>query len=179
MRKWAMLAMAVACGGQITTVDGNENTSTLTPTDQNQLCNDVYAYVRSNFSSSDAIKLECGFSTSSQANCQQTYNDCLAQASSNVDAGALFSGTPDCTSFDQEVAKCNTTVSEYTKCVQEEMSIVKNLEGQMPLCGQAAIEAADITALQGLSSDCVQMLTSCNVPVSTGGTITVDAGTTD
>ena len=48
MRKWIIVAVAAACGGQITTVNGNENTATLSPTDQNQLCNDVYNYIRNN-----------------------------------------------------------------------------------------------------------------------------------
>ena len=180
MRKWIAIAVVAACGGQITTVDGSKNTQTLSPTDQNQLCNDVYNYVKSNFSTNDGMKLGCGFSSATQPNCQQAYNNCLAQ-SATVDAGAILNGPPDCTGFNQAVAQCNTTVAEYTKCVEQEMNIIKNLEGQMPICGQAALEAADINALQSLSSDCVQLLTSCQLTFSPtpGGTVTVtvDAGT--
>ena len=128
---------------------------------------------------SDAVKLSCGFQSATQANCQQAYNSCIAQETGLFDGGAI-TGTPDCTGFNQAVAQCNTTVAEYSKCVQEELDAVKNIEGQMPVCGQAALEAADINAIQGLSSDCVQLLTSCQLTFSPSTSVhvgTSDAGT--
>lgn len=178
MRIGTVLVVLAACGGSITTVDGSKNTANLTQTDQNQLCNDVYDYVTANFNSSDAIKFACGSEAANQPNCQQAYNTCIAQ-SSTVDAGAITKGPLDCTAFNQAVAQCNTTVAEYTKCVQQELSAMKSIESQMPLCGQAALEAADLNAFSSLSSDCVTLLTSCQLtfgPSGSSGT-SFDAGT--
>ncbi len=184
MRKSIFLvcAIGVACGGSVTSVDGNKNTSTLTPTDQNQLCNDVYNYMKSSLSSTDLARLECGFSGSSTPNndptaCQNAFNTCVAQASPNMN---WPTGTIDCTNFDQQVAKCNTTVAEYTKCLTEEVAMIKSMESQMPFCSQAQAESAALQAYGNLSSDCLQMMNTCQFPISSsssGGGPAPDAGT--
>jgi hypothetical protein len=158
-----LMLVAIACGGSVTSVDGSKSTGMLTPADQNQLCTDVYNYVVNNFSSGDAVKYECGSEAVDQANCQQAYATCIAQTPALPDAGIVM-GALDCTTFDQAVAQCNTTVSEYSKCLQQELSALKSIEGQMPLCGQGALEAAELSALSNnLSSDCIQLLTTCQL----------------
>jgi hypothetical protein len=66
-------------------------------------------------------------------------------------------------------ANCNTTVDEYTKCVKEELDYAKYLEGQMPICGgQSALQAAYLNGLSRLSSDCITLLTQCQLTFNPG-----------
>jgi len=157
-------ALIVACGGTMTTVDGNENTSTLPTSDKDQLCLDTYNYVRNAFSTEDLARLECGFSqTSSQdpAACNSAYQACLVNARANVQQ-IQWPLAPDCTNFNQSITACNTTVSQYTKCLQEEVNVVKVMEGDFPLCSQAAQQAAAIAAAGQLSQDCIALLDTCH-----------------
>jgi hypothetical protein len=156
---------AAACGGSVTTVDGNKNTSTLQPTDQDQLCLDTYNYVRNSFSTDDLAMMECGFTpqTTSQdpAACNSAYQACLTNARANVQQ-IQWPLAPDCTGFDQSIAACNTTVAEYSKCLQEEVSVVKTMEGYFPLCSQAAEQQAAIAGAAHLSQDCISLLQTCH-----------------
>ena len=89
----------IACGGTMTTVDGNENTSTLPATDKDQLCLDTYNYVRNALSTDDLAKLECGFNqTTSQdpSACDSAYQACLVNARANVQQ-IQWPLAPDCT----------------------------------------------------------------------------------
>src|SRR4051812_41551261 len=92
----------VACGGSVTTVEGDKNTSTLQPTDQDQLCLDTYNYVRNAFSTDDIAKLQCGFTgTTSQDPqlCASTYQTCLTNARANAQQ-IQWPLVPDCTNFE-------------------------------------------------------------------------------
>jgi len=180
MRSWlAFVCLAVACGGRVTTVDGNESTANLTPSDQDQLCLDTYNYIRTSFSNDDLAKLECGFNGATSqdpATCDTAYETCLTNARANVQQ-IQWPTTPDCTGFDQQVAACNTTVGEYTKCLQQELDLVKALEGDFPLCSQAAEQAAALSAAGKLSTDCIQLLDKCHVTFVPGATATtLDGG---
>jgi hypothetical protein len=180
MRSSLMLALvAIGCGGAVTTVDGNENTANLTPADQDQLCLDTYNYVRNAFSTDDLAKLECGFSqTQSQdpSACNSAYAACLTNARANVQQ-IQWPLAPDCTGFDQQVAACNTTVGQYSKCLQQELDVVKALEGSFPLCTQAAEQSAAIAAAGKLSQDCIALLNTCHPSFVPGKNATVaDAG---
>jgi hypothetical protein len=165
----AVIGVLAACGGSITSVDGSKNTATLSPTDQTQLCNDLYNYEKSNFSTTDELELVCGSEAANEANCQQAYQTCMSQTTLG-DAG--FGATPNCTTFDQQIAQCNTTVSEYTKCFQEELTVIKNIDSMMPLCGQNAFEIAYLNAIANMSSDCISLMQTCFGSTSSGG----DAG---
>jgi len=154
----------IACGGTMTTVDGNENTSTLPATDKDQLCLDTYNYVRTNFSTDDLAKLECGFTqTTSQdpSACESAYQACLTNAKANVQQ-IQWPLEPDCSGFDQSIASCNTTVSQYTKCLQEELDAVKAMEGSFPFCTQAAEQQAAFAAASHLTQDCITLLETCH-----------------
>jgi hypothetical protein len=176
---------SAACGGSITTVDGNANTGSLQPTQKQQLCSDVYTYVTNNFSVSDFAALTCGAEASSQKNCQQAYSSCLAKSPS---AGGIPVPTAptksDCAAFEQAVVLCHSTVAEFSNCVEEALNAVKILESQEPLCTTADYEAAGLMAVQSLSSDCVSLFTSCEsalVPgtgssVNVGGSSKLDGG---
>lgn len=168
MRRWifflcAVGATAAACGGSMTTVDGNKSTTTLTPDEQNQLCTDVYNYVKSSFSTSDMAAMACGFSgassTSDPSTCQSNYSACVAKETASMTG--ITNQPLDCTGFDAQVAQCNTTVAEYTKCLQQEVAAMKSLESQFPLCSQAAAQAAEINAMSQLTSDCLQLAQTC------------------
>lgn len=170
----------IACGGTMTTVDGNENTSTLPAADKDQLCLDTYNYVRNTFSTDDLAKLECGFTqTTSQdpSACDSAYQACLTNAKANVQQ-IQWPLSPDCTGFDQSIASCNTTVDEYTKCLREEVDAVKAMEGSFPFCTQAAEEQAALAAASHLSQDCLALMQTCHpafAPSQNGGG-SVDAG---
>jgi hypothetical protein len=171
------LGLLVACGGAVTSVDGNDPTASLSPTDQDQLCNDTYNYARQNLSPTDVAKISCGFQTEvdAGATCSQAFNTCVAQETNGI--GALPPGPPtaaECATFNQQVAACNTTVGEYTKCLVQELNAVKSLEGQMPLCTEAAMQIAELNALSQFSEDCVALLDSCQITfVPTGGSVSV------
>lgn len=171
----------IACGGSITSVDGNDTTNTLTPADQNQLCTDTYNYVRNAVSSGEIAKLECGFGGATLADggtgdCQQTYDTCVANASTNT---IPLPATPDCTAFDQAVASCNTTVATYTKCLQEEVDAMKSLESQFPLCTQAEEESASLAAYSKLTVDCIQLMQTCTITFAPGGGSSSSGGNGD
>jgi len=173
-------ALIVACGGTMTTVDGNENTSTLPTSDKDQLCLDTYNYVRNALSNDDLAKLQCGFTQTSSQDpqaCKSAYEACLVNARANVQQ-IQWPLAPDCTGFDQSIGQCNTTVSQYTKCLAEEIDAVKAMEGSFPFCSQAAEQQAAIAAATHLSQDCIALLDSCHptfVPSQSGGG-TADAG---
>ena len=180
MRSSLMLAfVAIGCGGAVTTVDGNENTANLTPDDQDQLCLDTYNYVRNAFSTDDLAKLECGFNqTQSQdpSACNSAYQACLTTARANVQQ-IQWPLAPDCSGFDQQVASCNTTVGEYSKCLQEEVDVMKAFEANFPFCTQAAEQSAAIAAAGKLTQDCITLLDKCHPSFVPGATATVaDAG---
>jgi hypothetical protein len=170
----------IASGGTMTTVDGNENTSTLGTADQDQLCLDTYNYVRNTFSTDDLAKLECGFQqtqTQDPSACDSAYQACLVNARANVQQ-IQWPLVPDCTGFDQSIAACNTTVSQYTKCLQEEVDAVKAMEGDFPFCTQAAEEQAALAAASHLSQDCIALLNTCHPAFapSQSGSDSADAG---
>jgi hypothetical protein len=167
---------AAACGGAVTTVDGSKSTGTLSPTDQNQLCDDTYNYILANFSQNDIAKLSCGFQGMNQPSCPQTYDTCVTTMTATEKP---LPAVPDCTGFNQGVAKCNTTVDEYTKCLKEELDAVKAMEASFPLCDQATAQVAEINALQHLTADCVQLMQTCQIAFapSTNKSGSADAGT--
>ncbi len=160
------LSLLAACGG-ITSVNGTESTATLSPTDQNQLCDDTYRYAQENLSPTDIAKIACG---SQEANadagtsCSEQFNACVAQEQSQIPPiPPTLPTAAECASFNQQVAACNTTVGEYTKCLQQELNAVKTLEGQMPFCSQAQEEVADLQALNQFSTDCIALLETCQI----------------
>ena len=179
--------IGVACGGSVTSVDGNKSTATLSPTDQNQLCTDVYNYVKASFSPTDIARMSCGFSfstsgTTDPTTCQSDFSACVQKETANTTNG--LNQPLDCTTFDQQVASCNTTVATYTKCLTEEVNAMKSLESQMPFCSQSAAEAADLNAMSQLSSDCLALANSCpglgfGGTTSSGGGATSDGGLPD
>ena len=152
----------VACGGSMTTVDGNDNTNSLSSTDQNQLCIDTYNYVKNNVSTDDVAKISCGFAGAEAdgGDCQSTYDTCVANAEKTA---TPLPAAPDCTAFDQSIAKCDTTVAEYTKCLQQEVDAMKSMESQFPFCSQAQEESAALQAYAKISSDCLQLMQTCTI----------------
>ncbi len=167
----------------MTSVSGSENTSSLSPTDQNQLCLDTYDYVKSSFSNDDIAKMECGFqgagTTTDPSTCSSTYQTCVTKAEQQLQTNNPLPATPDCTGFDQAIAQCNTTVAEYTKCLQQEIDAIKSLESSFPLCTQAEATSAEIAAAGKISTDCIQLMQTCKIsfaPSGTSGGGPVDAG---
>jgi hypothetical protein len=157
--------VVVACGGSVTSVDGNKNTSSLDPTDQNQLCIDTYNYIKSSISPADMAAMACGFagvsSTSDPTTCQSDYTTCVAQQTAAM--GTQMNQPVNCTGFDQTLAQCNTTVATYTKCLAQELDMMKSLEAQFPLCSAAAAQTAELAALNKLSGDCIALMQTCQM----------------
>ena len=172
-----LLLFAFACGGQVTSVDGNKDTSSLGSTDQNQLCLDTYNYVRTSLSNDDIAKMECGFEISQDpSTCASTYETCVTTAEAQLQ-GTTLPATPDCTGFDAAVAQCNTTVAEYTKCLQQEVDAMKSLESSFPLCTQADATSAELAAMNKLSQDCIQLMQTCQLTFAPGSGSGSNGGT--
>lgn len=160
--------LAMGCGGKVTSVDGNESTASLGPADQDQLCLDTYTYVRNALSTDDIAELQCGFAPSQDpSTCGSTYATCVSNAKANAQQ-INWPLVPDCTGFNASVAKCNTTVDEYTKCLKEELDAVKSIEGDFPICSQAAQEAAGVAALSKISTDCLALMQTCQISFAPG-----------
>ena len=165
----------------MTTVDGNESTSTLTPTDQDQLCVDTFNYVKANFTANDIAKMECGFTDSQSqdpSSCTTKYQTCLSAAQANLQQ-FQYPATPDCTGFDAAVAKCNTTVAEYTKCLQQEVDAMKAMESDFPLCTQADATNAELAALGKMSSDCITLMQTCSLTFAPSSSSSSSGGNLD
>jgi hypothetical protein len=164
-----LCAIGVACGGSVTSVDGNKSTATLTPADENQLCTDVYDYMKSSFSPADMARLACGFSSTTDTTtttCQNDFSACVTEQTATM--STAMNGAPDCTAFQQQVAACNTTVATYTKCLVQEIDAMKSLESQFPLCTPGAAQSAELQAMSKLSADCLALMQTCQV-VAVGG----------
>lgn len=165
----------VACGGSITSVDGSKNVPTLSSADANQLCNDTYQYFVSSFSSSDITKVGCGFEAGAQqdpSTCSSTYQTCLSSATTTT-----IPTTPDCSGFAAEVASCNTTVDTFTQCFKMEISVLKDLEGQMPLCAAGALEAAEIQEDSKFGATCLALSEAgCNFALGFGSSSSSSSG---
>ncbi len=179
-----VVGVVIACGGQVTSVDGSKNVGSLSSSDSNQLCNDTFNYFISNFSTSDILKITCGLegsevglqpdAGSSSSSCTQSYQTCLSQGTS-----VTIPTAPDCTGFAASVASCNTTVDTYSKCVKEEINALKQLEGQLPLCDPGALEQAELQADSQIDATCLaltQQGCNFNVGVSSSSSSSFDGG---
>jgi len=168
--------VSVGCGSSITSVDGDQKTNALAPADKAQLCTDTYNYVVNAFSVDDLAKLACGFQTTSStdaASCQSSFDKCVADATSQVTM--LPPTSPDCTSFNTSIAKCNTTVGQYTQCLAEAIDMAKALEDSAPFCSTAEITAASIGAIQNMSLECIQLLSTCTISFAPTASFSSDA----
>lgn len=166
----------VACGGKFTTVDGNKPVNNLGATDADQLCHDEYNYVVGSFSVDDFAKISCSSQVDS-TDCQSAFDTCVAQAKTN--ATWPPPGGPDCNAFNQALAQCNTTVSQYSECIQEEVNVLKSIESKVPFCTQGAEESAFLQAEGQVSTQCLDLLQKCPLQFSSSTASPIDAGTTD
>jgi len=181
-----VIGAGIACGGSVTSVDGSKNVASLSSSDSNQLCTDTYNYFVNNFSTNDILKFTCGLEAgevveqpdagaSASSTCSSTFQTCMSQGTTQT-----IPSTPDCSSFATSVASCNTTVSQYTKCFQEEISAAKNLEGQMPLCSAGTLEQAELQADAQLDAACLQLIENgCSFVVGFGSSSSSSGGNVD
>ncbi len=162
MRKIAcflVLALA-ACSTTVTTVDGNKQVNKLSPSDDEQLCKDIANYIESSFSGDDLAKIACGFSSSSGGSCQADFESCVSN--SHVSTTPIVNPS-DCAGFTASLKKCDTTVGEFTTCVQQMVDALGQLESQLPVCTQADEEKALVSLESSFSSDCLQLLDKCQI----------------
>lgn len=165
----AGVVVLVACGGKVTSVDGNKQTNQLAPSDQNQLCTDEYNYITGSFSTQDLARISCSSAFENGGDCQTAFNDCVAQAST-----VAVWPPPDCNAFAQALAQCNTTVSQYSDCIQQEVNVLKSIESKLPFCSQGDEEAAFIQAEGQVSAACLNLLQEC--PITFGGSSSSGGG---
>lgn len=178
VRNWLISAVLVACGGAVTTVDGNKDVSTLTPTDKDQLCKDVNSYVQTSISPTDFKKLICGslsYSTNA-AQCQTQFQTCMADPKRDV----TFSTTIDCNGFASTILKCNgVTVSQFSDCFKQYVDAIKAYSSHMPICDAAARQQAQLDILNHISNQCLQTLIKCSSTSTMPMPMPMDAGAPD
>jgi len=135
MRKIAcffVLTLA-ACSTTITTVDGNKQVKSLSPSDDEQLCQDIANYVESNLSSEDIARIACGFSSTSSGSCQSDFDKCVSNI--HITTTPIVNAS-DCSGFTASLKNCDATVSQYSTCIEEMVDALATLEPQFPLCSQ-------------------------------------------
>ncbi len=164
----AVLAIAIVgigCGSSgskgggnfSTTVPGNKPISSLTPSEQAQLCHDLDQWAQTSLQPSlcmtDAVlaaALGAAFDSSLsdaqiQMSCTQAYNQCLTSGQS-PDAGATSScqmGVSDPT--------CMATVSEISTCLNDDTAVLAQQTNALPSCG--ALTRASLNTAAGTNSD--------------------------
>lgn len=166
-RTAVVTGVLVACGGAITSVDGNKQVSTLGPTDQQQLCHDIVNYVETSISPTDMKKFICGISLSTSSDpaaCQSKFTTCMNDPNKNIS----YSTMVNCNGFSTTLLKCTgVTVSQFTNCYKQEIDIIKIYASKMPICDRAAAQAAALDAVKNISQECLQVFQKCSI--STGG----------
>jgi len=161
VRNWLISGVLVACGGAVTTVDGNKDVSTLNPMDKDQLCHDVANYVQTSISATDFKKFICGslsYSTDA-AQCQAQFQTCMADPKRDVS----FSTMIDCNGFSNTILKCQgVTVSQFSDCYKQYVDAIKSYSQKMPICDQQARINAQVDILNHISTQCLQTLIKCS-----------------
>jgi hypothetical protein len=160
-REWLITAILVACGGAVTSVDGNKDVSTLGPTDKDQLCHDVANYVQTSISPTDFKKFVCGATSFSNdpTTCQAEFQTCMADPKRDV----TFSSMIDCNGFAMTILKCQgVTVSQFSDCFKQYVDAIKTFASHMPICDPAAQLAAEKDLLNHISNQCLQTLSRCS-----------------
>ncbi|HVY48920.1 MAG TPA: hypothetical protein VHB21_23685 [Minicystis sp.] len=172
MRKlvWLVVVGVAACSPSVTSVDGNKNVKSLSPSDGKQLCEDVVTYISDNLSGDELAKVACGFSVTPGASCQSEFDKCVADA--NITAP--IAGTADCSSFEATLKNCDTTVEQYTTCIEQMVDAFGKLAGEVPLCTDQAQMQAFVGLASDISPDCLKVFQTCNV--SLGSTMTSSSG---
>ncbi|HEY1954297.1 MAG TPA: hypothetical protein VGH28_01765 [Polyangiaceae bacterium] len=174
----SLAAVIAACGGKFTAVDSNKPTNQLEPSDSNQLCHDEYDFILSSFSENDLVNLTCADAFDQGGDCHASFDACVSKAK----ATAVWPPAqgPDCNAFAQALAQCNTTVGQYSDCIQQEVNVLESVESKVPFCSQGDEESAFLQAEGQVSAACLTIFQKC--PLQFGGSSsssTVDAGLPD
>lgn len=174
-RNYILAAIFVACGGAISSVDGNKDVGTLSKTDQDQLCHDVVNYVETSISNNDFKKFICGVSSGSTdpITCQANFQKCMDDPKRDIN----YSTMVNCDSFSQFVVNCKgVTVSQFTDCYKQYTDLLKTYASKMPVCDATARQQLALDLTNKISTQCVQMLIKCANTSTSGMT---DAGVPD
>jgi hypothetical protein len=176
-RNFIISAIFVACGGAISSVDGNKDVSTLGANDQDQLCHDIINYVETSISTNDLKKFLCGITLTSSSDpitCKANFDKCMADPNRNISYSTMIN----CNGFSTTLLKCTgVTVSQFTECYKQEVDLIKSFAGKMPLCDKNSLVAAESDAINHISNQCMQVFLKCSISTTGGGT--VDAGVPD
>jgi hypothetical protein len=166
MRKlaWLVPFALAACGTTVTSVDGDKHLQNLSPSEGDQLCEDIANYVSDAFSGEELARIACGFAVSEGASCKSDFNDCVAHA--NV--GTPIADTANCDAFRETLKSCDATVGQFADCVTQMVDALGKLEQEVPLCSQQAQIDALVGLESDLSSECITLFSKCQV--SFGGT---------
>lgn len=156
----ALVLWIGACGGSITTVDGNKPVGTLTPTDKGTLCQDVYTYSRIVLSSTDYARIACGLrgGTIDSPTCMQDFQTCVQDLAPKL----MFPQNPNCDGFNQALAVCgNITVSQWEVCFKQSIDLMKSISGSLPFCTRADQQQLAFALSGKLSAQCIQIWSRC------------------
>jgi hypothetical protein len=166
----------VACGGKFnTSVDGSKPTNSLSPTDSQQLCLDEYNYLVSSFSLDDFASMSCAQPFTGVPDCNAAFQTCVANAKASGQWPPPQ--TPDCSAFQQSLASCNVTVSQYTDCITQEVNVFKSIEAKLPFCTDGEAQSAYLQAESQVSAQCLDIFKNC--PIDFGGSSQSGGGTVD
>jgi hypothetical protein len=119
-----------SAGSSITTLDGSKPIGTLTSTEANQLCSDIYTYYGQTISQANLCKwagLSYGISSSAptdsqlQTNCKSQETPCLTAGPAAANCSAIPSN-------------CTATVAQYSACITDRAAAFNNAVGALPDC---------------------------------------------
>lgn len=154
-----------ACGGRVTSVDDNKKVGSLSPTDTNMLCSDTYNYFRMQFAPDDLAKLSCGFRNQGSPTCKADYDKCVADITPKIGTPS----TPNCTGFDQLLAKCgNVSVGQWVTCYKQAIDVMKSSVGSFPLCTQEQVQQWGLNAAGKISQECLGLWIGCSASFNIG-----------
>jgi len=161
----ALLVVVGTCGGRVSSVDGNKQVGTLSPTDSSTLCNDSYNYFRVQISPDDLAKISCGFRGTGSATCEADYNKCVQDLRGKISTPAQ----PNCTNFNATLAKCgNINVGQWEQCFKEMIDIMKSATGRLPICSKDAQLNWALDVQGKISRDCLTVWIGCSASFNTG-----------
>jgi len=178
---------AVGCGGGssggsgtfATSVPASTKLTALTPTQAQQLCNDLDTFAQRSLSGStckligiEAALLLQAFSdtpaTDAQLReaCTQAYNGCL-----NPDGGATTTDKCDPATFTTQPTTCQATVGDVQACENDQAAAYQQAFASVPSC--SSLTAASLASSSGADAgtttttepaSCTKFSSTCNTP---------------
>jgi hypothetical protein len=171
---WGFVAIAackggggsIASSGQVTSLPEGQDVASLSPSDQQTLCEDVRRYFEEKITPESTKPFACsfaGFAAGASASrvqqdpraaCQKAYDDCLAQPVREGQTVTVTELGKDC-----NVSRCTgVNVGDYAACARE---VVDAISAYSFSCTSAGTDAGPPTPSFTGSAACQRVQTSC------------------